>query len=136
MHNFFFLLCASQRITKLLTDARTRHADSIQERISAVEAQKDVVDITKGLYALAKETAQSEAKVFELQQKTALTSEVKAVLDSWVRYEAQVRDAEQKELATTVVKQVQDALKEPSLQQQILDKAIAEVESLVAAKKL
>lgn len=61
---------------------------------------------------------------------------MKTVLDSWVRYEAQVRDEEQKELAKTVVAQVQGALKDPSLQKQILDNAIAEVETLVQAKKL
>ena len=34
------------------------------------------------------ETAELEAKAFELQQRTEYAAEAKSVLDSWVRYEA------------------------------------------------
>ena len=79
------------------------------------------VDMTKSLFALAKETAQSEKEVFELSQRTKIASEVKSVLDSWT-------EEEQKMLTEAVVRKVQDALKDDKLQKQILDNAIAEVE--------
>jgi len=72
---------------------------------------KDVVSLTEGLFAISKvrlallsslcwrshvrfysqETAQLEADTFVQRQKVALTSEVKSVLDSWVRFEQQAK---------------------------------------------
>ncbi len=100
----------------------------MQARIDSVSQQKDVVDVTKGLFAIAKETAEAEQKVFELSQRTQLASEVKAVLDSWARFEASEREAEQKQLTDAVVRKVTEQLQDEKLQKQILDNAIAEVE--------
>ncbi|KDN43667.1 putative H+-transporting two-sector ATPase chain b precursor, mitochondrial [Tilletiaria anomala UBC 951] len=125
-----------EKIGGILNGARKEHTDAVQARIDSVSQQKDVVDITKSLYSIAKETAQTEKEVFELSQRTKIASEVKAVLDSWVRFEAQEREAEQRLLTEAVVRKVQDALNDDKMQKQILDNAIAEVEQLVKAKKL
>lgn len=106
----------------------------MQNRIDSVSEQRDVVDITKQLYSVAKETTQLEKEAFELSQRTALASEVKSVLDSWVRYEAQEREEEQKKLAKTVIEKVMSSLKDDRTQKQILDNAVAEVEALVKSK--
>ena len=117
-----------EKISGILNGARKEHTSAVEARIDSVSQQKDVVDMTKSLFALAKETAQSEKEVFELSQRTKIASEVKSVLDSWTRYEAQEREEEQKMLTEAVVRKVQDALKDDKLQKQILDNAIAEVE--------
>ncbi|EPQ27085.1 uncharacterized protein PFL1_05369 [Pseudozyma flocculosa PF-1] len=124
------------KISNILNGARKTHTTAVQARIDSVEQQKDVVDITKALYQVAKETAQTEKEVFELKQKTAIASDVKAVLDSWVRYEAAEREQEQRQLAEAVIQKVQDSLKDEKLQKQILDNAVAEIEQLVKSKAL
>ena len=54
---------------------------------------KDVAAITEGLFALSKETAKLESDAFVLRQRVALASELKTVLDSWVRFEQQAKDS-------------------------------------------
>lgn len=125
-----------QKISGILNSARNTHTEAVQSRIASVEQQKDVVDITKALYQVAKETAETEKEVFELKQKTAIATDVKAVLDSWVRYEAAEREQEQKLLAETVIKKVQESLTDDKLQKQILDNAVSEIEQLVKSKAL
>lgn len=89
---------------------------------------KDVVDVTKGLFALSKETAKLEHDAFIQRQKVALAAEVKSVLDSWVRFEQQEKESEQAELAKTVIERVTKSLTDAKNQQDILNNAIAEVE--------
>lgn len=75
------------------------------------------------------ETAQLEAQVYELEQKTALAAEAKSVLDSWVRYEGQIKTKQQKELAENVIGKIQKELDNPKTLQQILQQSIVDVES-------
>lgn len=89
---------------------------------------KDVVDVTKGLFAISKETAQLEHEAFTQRQKVALAAEVKGVLDSWVRYEQQEKESEQADLAKSVIERVTKSLTDPKNQSEILTSAIAEVE--------
>lgn len=113
---------------------------------------KDVVDVTKGLFALSKvrphprsikylnsqfhrndafqETAQLESEAFVQRQKVVLASEVKAVLDSWVRYEQQAKENEQAELVKSVIENVLQSLKNDKTQKDILTGALAEIERM------
>jgi len=50
-----------------------------------------------------------------LKQKVAATAEVKAVLDSWVRYEASLREREQKNLSNYVIERVKKQLEDPKM---------------------
>lgn len=129
----FFYSCL-QKISGILNGARKEHTQAVQSRIDSVNQQRDVVDITKSLFAVAKETAQLERESFELSQRTAIAAEVKSVLDSWVRYEAQEREAEQKLLAKTVIEKVMNSLKDEKTQKQILETAVADIEGLVKSK--
>ena len=90
-----------ERVKGILNGARQEHTQAVQSRIDAVGQQRDVVELTKSLYAVAKETAQIEKEAFELSQRTAIAAEVKSVLDSWVRYEAQEREEENAEISET-----------------------------------
>lgn len=117
-----------ERISGILNNARSEHTKAVQNRIDQVSEKKDVVDVTKGLYALARETVEAEKEAFELQQRTQLAAEVKGVLDSWVRFEGQQREAEQRELADSVINKVIASLRDDKTQKQILDNAVAEIE--------
>ena len=77
----------------------------------------------------SQETAKLEAEAFELEQRTALASEAKTVLDSWVRYEGQVKARQQKELADTIIAKINKELENPKVLQQILQQSVADVES-------
>ncbi|KAF9224133.1 ATP4, subunit B of the stator stalk of mitochondrial F1F0 ATP synthase [Gyrodon lividus] len=125
-----------ERIKNVLDSARTEHTQAVKDRINSVEQMKDVVSLTEGLFALSKETAQLEADAFVQRQKVALASELKAVLDSWVRYEQQQKESEQVELAKSVVAKVMAGLHDEKTQKDILTSAIAEVEQLVKAKAI
>jgi F-type H+-transporting ATPase subunit b len=103
------------KIRNILEKARQDHKSAVQDRIDQVGQMKNVGEVTKALYTLSKETAQLEAEAFELKQKTALTAEAKAVLDSWVRYEASVREREQSQLATFLIEKIKKNLEDPRL---------------------
>lgn len=121
-----------QRMKDVLNGARSEHTQAVRERIETVSQMRDVVGVTKSLFAISKETAELEAKAFELQQRVNFASEAKAVLDSWVRYESSVRQREQKELAESVIAKIQREVANPKTQQQILQQSITEVERLIA----
>lgn len=74
------------------------------------------------------ETAQLEAEAFVQQQKVALATEVKAVLDSWVRFEQQEKENEQAELTKTVIANVLKSLQDDKVQKEILANAVAEID--------
>lgn len=77
---------------------------------------------------MLQETAKLENEAFVQRQNVALASEVKSVLDSWVRYEQQQKENEQADLAKTVITKVLTGLKDEKTQKEILTNAIAEVE--------
>jgi len=108
----------------------------VHERIGSVEKMKDVVDVTKGLFALSKETAKLESENFVTRQHVALASELKTVLDSWVRYEQQAKESEQAELVKTIIDKVNKSLADEKTQKDILLGAVAEVEQLVKSKAI
>lgn len=116
------------RIRNILNSARAEHTEAVKARIANVEKMKDVVAITEGLFALAKETAQLEADAFVQRQKVAVAADVKAVLDSWVRFEQQQKESEQAELARGVIDNVLKSIRDEKTQRDILAGAIAEVE--------
>ncbi|EGN97065.1 ATP4, subunit B of the stator stalk of mitochondrial F1F0 ATP synthase [Serpula lacrymans var. lacrymans S7.3] len=125
-----------QRIWGVLESSRAEHTQTVKDRINSVEQMKDVVSLTEGLFALSKETAKLESEAFVQQQKVALASEVKAVLDSWVRFEQQAKESEQTELAKSVIDKVLSSIKDEKTQKEILANAVAEVEQLVKNKAI
>ncbi|KAK5628114.1 hypothetical protein RRF57_003829 [Xylaria bambusicola] len=119
----------NEKIKGILNAARADHTQAVKNRIDNVQQMGGVVDVTKALFEVSKETAQLEAKAYELEQTTALAAEAKAVLDSWVRYEGQVKQRQQKELAESVIAKVRKELENPKTLQQILQQSVADVES-------
>lgn len=143
----------SKKIAGILNAARSDHTQAVKDRIENVKQMEGVVDVTKSLFEVSKvcthcrrpvwrvpfpphpltmslqETARLEAEAYELEQKTALAAEAKAVLDSWVRYEGQVKQRQQKELADSIIAKVQKELENPKVLQQILAQSVADVES-------
>lgn len=124
----------NDKIKNILNKARADHTDAVKSRMSDVQQMSGVVDVTKGLFEVSKETAKVEAEAFELEQKTALAAEAKSVLDSWVRYESQVKQRQQKELAASIIAKVKKELESPKALQQILNQSVAEVEKIVSSK--
>ncbi|CDO69702.1 hypothetical protein BN946_scf184851.g90 [Trametes cinnabarina] len=125
-----------KRVRDILNNSRSEHTQVVKDRIQSVEQMKDVVAITEGLFALSKETAKLESEAFVQRQKVALASEVKAVLDSWVRFEQQAKESEQAELVKAVIENVLKNLNNEKTQREILAGAIAEIEQLVKSKAI
>ncbi|PFH62100.1 hypothetical protein XA68_15061 [Ophiocordyceps unilateralis] len=124
----------NQKIKNILNSARADHTEAVKSRIEDVKQMNGVVEITKNLFDVSRETAKLEAKSFELEQQTALAAEAKAVLDSWVRYEGQVKQRQQSELASSVIAKVRKELDNPKVLQQILQQSVADVEKIVSSK--
>ncbi|EQL00462.1 hypothetical protein G6O67_007050 [Ophiocordyceps sinensis] len=122
------------KIKNILNSARADHTQAVKTRIEDVKQMSGVVDITKCLFEVSKETAKLEAKAFELEQQTSLAAEAKAVLESWARYEGQVKQRQQQELATSIIAKVQRELENPRVLQQILQQSVADVERIVSSK--
>ncbi|KAL6869901.1 atp4 subunit B of the stator stalk of mitochondrial F1F0 ATP synthase [Amphichorda felina] len=124
----------NEKIKNILNSARADHTEAVKGRIGDVQQMSGVVDITKSLFEVSKETAKLEAQAYELEQKTAIAAEAKTVLDSWVRYEGQVKQRQQRELAESIIAKVQKELENPKVLQQILQQSVADVEKIVASK--
>ncbi|KAI1386210.1 uncharacterized protein F4822DRAFT_309074 [Hypoxylon trugodes] len=124
----------NEKIKNILNSARADHTQAVKNRIENVQQMSGVVDITKALFEVSKETAQLEAQAYELEQSTALANEAKTVLDSWVRYEGQVKQRQQRELAESIIAKVKKELENPKALQQILQQSIADVERIVSSK--
>ncbi|KAL8809363.1 MAG: hypothetical protein Q9200_003484 [Gallowayella weberi] len=122
------------KMKDILRSAREGHTQSVKNRIESVKQLGSVVEVTKGLFEVSKETARLEAEAFELEQKTAIAAEARSVLDSWVRYEGQVKQRQQKELAETVINKITKELENPKTLQQILNQSVADVEKIVSSK--
>ncbi|CAI7597561.1 ATP synthase subunit 4 [Penicillium manginii] len=123
-----------QKHKDILNAARADHTSAVQSRIDNVKEMSGVVEVTKQLFAVSKETAQLESQAYELDQRTALAAEAKQVLDSWVRYESQVKQRQQKELADSIIGKIQKELENPKVLQQILQQSVADVERIMSAK--
>ncbi|KAJ5114462.1 ATP synthase subunit 4 mitochondrial precursor [Penicillium alfredii] len=123
-----------QKQKDILNAARADHTSAVQQRIDNVKELSGVVDLTKQLFAVSKETAELESQAYELQQRTALAAEAKQVLESWVRYEGQVKQRQQRELAESVISKIQKELESPKVLQQILQQSVADVERIMSAK--
>ncbi|CAH2353086.1 ATP synthase subunit 4, mitochondrial [[Candida] railenensis] len=121
-----------KKVNDLLNESRTKHVSAVKERIDSVGQLKDVVSTTQALFAVSKETAELEAKSFELKQQLAVSHEAKSVLDSWVRYEQQQRQLEQQQLIKSVLDKVNKEIENPKFQEKILNESVAEVEKLFA----
>ncbi|KAI0205011.1 ATP synthase subunit 4 [Astrocystis sublimbata] len=124
----------NDKIKGILNAARADHTQAVKNRIENVQQMGGVVDVTKSLFEVSKETAKLEAQAYELEQTTALAAEAKSVLDSWVRYEGQVKQRQQRELAENVIAKVKKELESPKALQQILQQSIADVERIVSSK--
>ncbi|KAK4142621.1 uncharacterized protein C8A04DRAFT_38153 [Dichotomopilus funicola] len=122
------------KIKDILNAARADHTQAVKTRIGDVQQMSGVIDVTKSLFEVSKETAKLEAEAYELEQRTALAAEAKSVLDSWVRYESQVKQRQQKELAESVIAKVKAELENPKVLQQILQQSVADVERIVSTK--
>ncbi|KZF23849.1 hypothetical protein L228DRAFT_246699 [Xylona heveae TC161] len=122
------------KLKGILNSAREDHTSAVKSRIESVQQLGGVVDVTKALFDVSKETAHLEAQAFELEQKTALAAEAKTVLESWVRYEGQVKQRQQRELAESIIAKINKELENPKNLQQILNQSVADVERIVASK--
>ncbi|MCJ1405030.1 atp4 subunit B of the stator stalk of mitochondrial F1F0 ATP synthase [Xylographa trunciseda] len=118
----------------ILNAAREDHTSAVKSRIENVKQLGSVIDVTKQLFEVSKETAKLEAQAFELEQKTTLAHEAKQVLDSWVRYEGQVKQRQQRELADSIIAKIIKELENPKTLQQILQQSVADVEKIVSSK--
>ncbi|KAI9794313.1 MAG: atp4 subunit B of the stator stalk of mitochondrial F1F0 ATP synthase [Piccolia ochrophora] len=122
------------KVRSILNSAREGHTAAVQERIDSVKQLGGVVDVTKQLFEVSKETARLEAEAFDLEQKTALAHEAKTVLDSWVRYEGQVKQRQQRELAESIISKIQKEMENPKTLQQILQQSVTDVEKMISSK--
>ncbi|KAJ2719810.1 atp4 subunit B of the stator stalk of mitochondrial F1F0 ATP synthase [Coemansia sp. Benny D115] len=117
-------------IEDLLTGARGEHKSAVLAQIEAKSQLKDIVAYTKSMFGMSKEIATMNAEAFELKQKVALNAEIKAVLDSWVRYENSVRESEQKALASKVIGNVRNQLTNPKTQDEIISQCLRDIQAI------
>ncbi|KAJ2541219.1 atp4 subunit B of the stator stalk of mitochondrial F1F0 ATP synthase [Coemansia sp. RSA 1853] len=117
-------------IENAMASARGEHKSAVLAQIEAKSQLKDIVQYTKSLFGMSKEIATMNAEAFELQQKVALNAEIKAVLDSWVRYESSVRENEQKALASKVMGSVRSQLTSPKAQDEIIAQCLRDIQAI------
>ena len=107
--------------------------DDLVTLVTEIGDRLDVVMVPKvegpeDVHYVDRLLAQLEAQAYETEQKTALSAEAKAVLDSWVRYEGQVKVRQQQELAQSIIAKIEKELENPKTLDQILKQSVADVE--------
>ncbi|KAJ2305841.1 atp4 subunit B of the stator stalk of mitochondrial F1F0 ATP synthase [Coemansia sp. RSA 2706] len=117
-------------IESVMANARGEHKSAVLAQIEAKSQLKDIVKYTKSLFGMSKEIATMNAQAFELQQTVALNTEIKSVLDSWVRYESSVRENEQKALASKVMGNVRSQLASPKAQDEIIAQCMRDIQAI------
>ncbi|CAI5757865.1 unnamed protein product [Candida verbasci] len=123
-----------KKVRDILSQSREKHVKAVESRIENVGQLSNVVEETKDLFNLSKETAKFESDSFVLKQKLAVHNEAKSVLDSWVRFENQQRQIEQEQLANFVIEKVQKDIENQKFQERVLQEALNDVEKLFAKK--
>ena len=116
------------KITNILNAAREEHTNAVRDRIENVKGMEGVVETTKQMFEMSKETVELEAKAFEMGQRVRLGEEARGVLDSWVRYEGQVKARQQREVAEGVMGRVGRELENPKVLERILQQSVQDVE--------
>ncbi|KAF9341609.1 atp4 subunit B of the stator stalk of mitochondrial F1F0 ATP synthase, partial [Mortierella sp. AD094] len=99
------------KIRTVLQKARVDHKAAVEDRIGQVGQMKDVVDVTKALYALSKETAELEAET--LRSSPSSTPG----------------------FAMRPPSKIKSDLQDPKLQSKILDESISQVEKIATSAK-
>ncbi|KAJ2493607.1 atp4 subunit B of the stator stalk of mitochondrial F1F0 ATP synthase [Coemansia sp. RSA 2050] len=120
----------AQAVQDILNSARSEHKSAILTQIEAKSKLKDIVEYTKSLFGMSKQIAQMNAEAFEIQQRVALNTEIKSVLDSWVRYESSVRENEQRALAEKVMGNVRNQLASPKTQEDIIAQCLRDIQAI------
>lgn len=118
----------------LFIGARKEHRAAVESQIEAKSKLRDIVQYTKSMFGMSKEIATMNSEAFELKQKVALNSEIKSVLDSWVRYESSVRESEQKALAEKVMGNIRSQLSSPKTQDEIVSQCLRDIQAIAKAQ--
>lgn len=124
-----------EKISEILNESRNKHLNAVNERIDDIRKLDGVVDSTKVLFEVSKETVQLESEIFELEQKVKLANEAKSVLDSWIRHEDGVKKMEQKLIIESVKNKIEQSLNDSKFQDQILNESVSKVEALLKEVK-
>ncbi|OMH85576.1 ATP synthase subunit 4, mitochondrial [Zancudomyces culisetae] len=112
-----------------MNSARQQHLELVDSKISSLSQLSNINAVNSDLFALSKEIVKMEAEIFEKQQEIAFINEVKAVLDSHVRYERSVRESEQKQVAEKIVTNIRGLLKNPKFQQDLVQECLADLKA-------
>ncbi|CCH62648.1 hypothetical protein TBLA_0H03660 [Henningerozyma blattae CBS 6284] len=119
------------KVSSILNSSREKHMNAVKERIEDVKSLDSVVDTTKLLFDVSRETVELEAEAFELQQRVELATEAKSVLDSWVRHEDNIKKLQQKQLVASVKDRIESMLGDSKFQEQVLNESVTEIENLL-----
>ncbi|GMM41758.1 hypothetical protein FOG51_03185 [Hanseniaspora uvarum] len=117
-----------------LKDGRQNHLETVTNKIDEIKALESVHSTTAELYKASKDTLILENETQKLQQIGALKSEIKQVLDSWVRHENNLKQEQQKLIAKEVIANVNSKITDKTFQANVLNESINELEALLAKK--
>ncbi|XBW36489.1 hypothetical protein QEN19_002066 [Hanseniaspora menglaensis] len=121
-------------IIEKLQKGRENHLDTVTKKIDEIKALENVHATTAKLYTASKETLELENEISKLQQIGALKSEIKQVLDSWVRYENNLKQEQQQLISKQVIESVNSKIEDKAFQSKILNESVEELEALLAKK--
>ncbi|PVU88271.1 hypothetical protein BB561_005945 [Smittium simulii] len=120
----------STSLETILNKARGEHKAAVISKVDSLSQLKEIVPMTKNMFALSREMVVMLSEINELKQKIAIRNEVKAVLDSHVRYEESVRQNEQRVVASKVITNIRNQLTNPKVQQEIINQCLVDLKGL------
>lgn len=103
---------------------------NIKEVISALEGYRDHMDATIEFQAIKRDNLLLEAELALLAQTTQHLQATKAKLDEMVRGETERRAAERREMIERLIAGVMAELKDPKIQEKILQKSLGDLEAI------
>lgn len=103
--------------------------------ITELEQLRDFAAITAEIFETKRENVVLEAQLGELVERQRFLQGVKGQLDEAVRRATEKREAERRAFVESVMAGVMTALKEPKLQERILQKCISDLRSIPVQPK-
>ena len=119
----------TEELRKSLSAGRERTRVSLEDQIRHALEAKELTNIQKDLMEVTKEIVIGQQELAARGVRHRIANQIRHRLDYIATLEAQIRQAEQRSLLERVQNRVMMAIQDPKIQESLLQKSVAEVES-------
>jgi F-type H+-transporting ATPase subunit b len=124
----------AQQLRNVLLSSRQKEQAFLEEQIQNANNAKEAPIIQKELFAMGRKIAMLQQELAAREMRHRIAHQIRHRLDHVITLEAQQRQLEQRTLLARVSDRVLTSLRDPKIQENLLQRSIAEVESVTIKK--